>query len=76
VLSAAEAPGDLRTTITAALIEGNASAIDELVPLLARADPATMRLLSDITQQVVGLKNEGLALGLLEQLRQVAGSGN
>jgi pimeloyl-ACP methyl ester carboxylesterase len=72
VLSAADAPDDLRATITAALIGGDASAIDELVGLLARADSATMRLLSDITQQVVGLRNEGLALGLLEQLRQAA----
>jgi pimeloyl-ACP methyl ester carboxylesterase len=74
VLSAADAPDELRATITAALIQGDASAIDELVGLLASADSATMRLLSDIAQQVIGLKNEGLALGLLEQLRQVVGN--
>jgi len=73
VLSAADAPDDLRGTIEAALIDGDTRAIDELVALLARADSATMRLLSDITQQVVGVKNEELALGLLEQLQQVAG---
>ena len=39
--------------------------------LLGRADAATMQLLADITQQVVGAKNQELALGLLEQLRQV-----
>lgn len=76
VLSAADAPDDLRATITAALTEGQAGASDELVALLTRADSATMQLLSEITQQVVGLKNEGLALGLLEQLRQVAESGH
>ncbi|HEU5102799.1 MAG TPA: permease [Roseiflexaceae bacterium] len=72
VLSTAEAPDDLRATIRAALIDGDAGAIEELVSLMARAEPATMGLLSEITQQVVGVKNEELALGLLGQLRQVA----
>jgi pimeloyl-ACP methyl ester carboxylesterase len=72
VLSAADAPDDLRATVGAALIDGDQRAIDELAALLGRAEPATVRLLSDITQQVVGAADEELALGLLEQLRQVA----
>jgi hypothetical protein len=72
VLSAADAPDDLRATVSAALVGGDSHAIDELIALLGRADAATMQLLAQITQQVVGAKNQELALGLLEQLRQVA----
>jgi pimeloyl-ACP methyl ester carboxylesterase len=72
VLSAADVPGDLRATVSAALIDRDKQAIDELVALLGRADPATRRLLADITQQVVGATDAELALGLLEQLRQIA----
>lgn len=57
VLSTAAASDDLRATVSAALVDG---------------DPTTMRLLVAITQQVVGVTNEELALALLEQLRQVA----
>jgi hypothetical protein len=72
VLSAADAPEDLRATVSTALVSGDARATDELVALLGRADAATMQLLAQITQQVVGAQNQDLALGLLEQLRQVA----
>jgi pimeloyl-ACP methyl ester carboxylesterase len=72
VLSAADAPDDLRAIVSAALVGGDSRAIDELIALLGRADAATMQLLVDITEQVVGVKNQELALGLLEQLRQVA----
>ena len=72
VLSAADAPDDLRATVSAALVGGDSRAIDELIALLGRADPATMQLLAQITQQVVGVTNQDLALGLLEQLRQIA----
>ena len=72
VLSAADAPDDLRATVSAALVGGDSGAIDALIALLGRADPATTQLLTQITQQVVGMTNQDLALGLLEQLRQVA----
>jgi pimeloyl-ACP methyl ester carboxylesterase len=72
VLSAADAPDDLRAIVSAALVGGDSHAIDELIALIGRADAATMQLLTDITQQVVGAKNQELALGLLEQLRQVS----
>lgn len=72
VLSAADAPDDLRAIVSAALVGGDAHALDELVTLISRADPATMQLLTQIAQQVVGATNQDLALGLLEQLRQVA----
>jgi hypothetical protein len=72
VLSAADAPDDLRATIRAALVDGDSHAIDELIVLLGRADATTMQLLAQITQQVVGAKQQELALGLLEQLRQLA----
>ncbi len=72
VLSAADAPDDLRAIVSAALVDGDSHAIDELVALIDRADAATMQLLAQITQQVVGATNQELALGLLEQLRQVA----
>jgi pimeloyl-ACP methyl ester carboxylesterase len=72
VLSAADAPDDLRATVSAALVGGDSQAISELVALLGRADAATMQLLAQITQQVVGVTNQDLALGLLEQLRQIA----
>jgi pimeloyl-ACP methyl ester carboxylesterase len=72
VLSAADAPDDLRATIRGALVDGDSHAIDELIVLLGRADPATTKLLAQITQQVVGATNQDLALGLLEQLRQIA----
>jgi pimeloyl-ACP methyl ester carboxylesterase len=71
VLSAADAPDDLRATVRAALVGGDARAIDQLIALLGRADTATMQLLAEITQQVVGVTNQDLALGLLEQLRQI-----
>jgi len=71
VLSAADAPDDLRATVSAALVGGDSHAISELIALLGRADAATMRLLAQVTQQVVGATNQALALGLLEQLRQV-----
>ncbi|MEO7911542.1 MAG: permease [Roseiflexaceae bacterium] len=71
-LSAADAPNDLRTTVGAALVNGDARAREQLIALLGSADAATMRLLAQITQQVVGVTNQDLALGLLEQLRQVA----
>jgi hypothetical protein len=71
-LSAADAPDDLRATIRGALVDGDSHAIDELIVLLGRADPATTKLLAQITQQVVGATNQDLALGLLEQLRQIA----
>jgi pimeloyl-ACP methyl ester carboxylesterase len=72
VLSATDAPDELRATVSAALVGGDSRAIDELVALLGRADTATMQLLAQITQQVVGATNQDLALGLLEQLRQIA----
>jgi EAL domain-containing protein (putative c-di-GMP-specific phosphodiesterase class I) len=72
VLAAADAPDDLRATVSAALLGGDARAINELVTLLGRADAPTMQLLAQITQQVVGATNQDLALGLLEQLRQIA----
>jgi pimeloyl-ACP methyl ester carboxylesterase len=72
VLSAAAASDDLRATASAALVDGDPRAIDELAALLGRGDPATMRLLVAITQQVVGVTDEELALALLEQLQQVA----
>jgi hypothetical protein len=72
VLSAADAPDDLRATVSAALVGGDARATDELVGLIGRADPATIQLLAQIMQQVVGVTNQDLALGLLEQLRQIA----
>ncbi|MEP7188349.1 MAG: permease [Roseiflexaceae bacterium] len=71
VLSAADAPDDLRAIVSAALVDGDARALDELIALLGRADPATTQLLAQITQQVVGVTNQELALGLLEQLRQI-----
>jgi hypothetical protein len=71
VLSAADAPDDLRAIVSAALIGSESRAVDELIALLGRADAATMQLLGQITQQVVGVTNQDLALGLLEQLRQV-----
>jgi hypothetical protein len=71
VLSAADAPDDLRAIVSAALISSESRAVDELIALLGRADAATMQLLGQITQQVVGVTNQDLALGLLEQLRQV-----
>jgi hypothetical protein len=71
VLSAADAPDDLRATVSAALVGGDSRAIDELIALIGRADAATMQLLAQITQQVVGVTNQDLALGLLEQLRQI-----
>jgi pimeloyl-ACP methyl ester carboxylesterase len=72
VLSATDAPDALRGTVSAALVGGDSRAIDELVALLGRADTATTQLLAQITQQVVGATNQDLALGLLEQLRQIA----
>jgi hypothetical protein len=71
VLSAADAPDDLRAIVNAALVDNESRAVDELIALLGRADAATMQLLSQITQQVVGVTNQALALGLLEQLRQI-----
>jgi hypothetical protein len=71
VLSAADAPDDLRAIISAALMGSESRAVDELIALLGRTDAATMQLLAQITQQVVGVTNQDLALGLLEQLRQV-----
>jgi hypothetical protein len=72
VLSAADAPDDLRAIVSAALVDSDTRAINELIALLGRADAATMQLLVQITQQVVGVTNQDLALGLLEQLRQIA----
>jgi len=72
VLSAAEAPDDLRALVSAALISGDVQAIDDLSALVGRAESATMQLLTQIAQQVVGAQNQDLALGLLEQLRQIA----
>jgi pimeloyl-ACP methyl ester carboxylesterase len=72
VLSAADAPESLRTTVRAALVDGDQQAITELITLVSRADATSMQLLIDITEQVVGVKDRTLALGLLEQLRQIA----
>jgi pimeloyl-ACP methyl ester carboxylesterase len=72
VLSAADAPDDLRAMIGAALADGESGALDELIALLAGADSATLPLLARIVQEVVGVTNQELALGLLEQLRQIA----
>jgi len=72
VLSAADAPTDVRATVSAALVDGDEQAIEKLVILLSSADAATMQLLTDVTQQVVGAADKELALGLLEQFKQVA----
>jgi pimeloyl-ACP methyl ester carboxylesterase len=71
VLSAAEAPDDLRTTVTAALTQGDTTAVERLATMLRTGDADTVRLLVRVAEQVVGPKNRELALGLLEQLRQV-----
>jgi pimeloyl-ACP methyl ester carboxylesterase len=72
VLSAADVPDDLRDTVSAALTQGDGAAIERLVALLASADADTLRLIALVAEQVVGPKDRDLALGLLEQLRQVA----
>jgi hypothetical protein len=75
VLSAADAPEDLRATVSAALVDGDADAIQELTTMLSSANAETLRLLRTVTEQIVGATNPELALGLLEQLRYVARSG-
>jgi pimeloyl-ACP methyl ester carboxylesterase len=72
VLSATEAPDDVRATVTAALVQGDAGAATRLAAQLAAADGATFELLRQVAEQVVAPRNRALALGLLEQLRQVA----
>jgi pimeloyl-ACP methyl ester carboxylesterase len=72
VLSAADAPDDLRETVSAALAQRDAAAIERLLALLRGADADTLRLVTLVAEQVVGPKDRELALGLLEQLRQVA----
>jgi pimeloyl-ACP methyl ester carboxylesterase len=76
VLSAADTPDSLGAIVRAALMDGDSRALDELIALLGRADSATTQLLARITQQVVGVTNQNLALGLLEQLRQIGQSAN
>jgi pimeloyl-ACP methyl ester carboxylesterase len=72
VLSAADAPEDLRDTISAALGRGDTAATERLLELLRDADADTLRLVMLVAEQVVGPKDRDLALGLLAQLRQVA----
>jgi pimeloyl-ACP methyl ester carboxylesterase len=72
VLSASDAPDDLRALVGATLGDSNLSATDALIGLLARADSASLQLLARIVLQTVGATNQDLALGLLEQLRQLA----
>jgi hypothetical protein len=72
VLSAADAPEPLRTTVRAALVDSDQGAIAELIRLVSSADATSIQLLIAITQQVIGAKDRALALGLLEQLRQIA----
>jgi hypothetical protein len=62
----------LRDTISAALGGGDAAATERLLELLRNADADTLRLVTLVAEQVVGLKDRDLALGLLAQLRQVA----
>jgi hypothetical protein len=72
VLSATDAPDEVRALVSAALVEGDASATRRLAELLGAADGATFELLRQVAEQVVAPRNRALALGLLEQLRQVA----
>ncbi|HEX9373563.1 MAG TPA: hypothetical protein VF897_21295, partial [Roseiflexaceae bacterium] len=76
VLSAADAPDELRATVSAALVQRDPPATEQLVTLLRAADAATLRLISQVAKEVVGPKDRELALGLLEQLRQVASGGS
>jgi pimeloyl-ACP methyl ester carboxylesterase len=72
VLSAADAPEEVRATTEAALTRGDAAAIDRLVELLRAADRDTLLLVEQVAKQVGGPKDRALALGLLAQLEQVA----
>jgi pimeloyl-ACP methyl ester carboxylesterase len=72
VLAAADAPDDLRDTVSAALTQRDPAATERLLALLRDADADTLRLVTLVAELVVGPKDRELALGLLEQLRQVA----
>jgi hypothetical protein len=71
VLSAADAPDEIRATVAAALTQGDAAAAERLAAMLRSGDADIVRLLASVAEQVVGPKDRDLALGLLEQLRQV-----
>lgn len=71
--AAAEIPEELRTTVETSLIEGDEAAVREAASLLAHATrPAlALRPLVTLVEEVVGPLYKTLALGLLEQLRQI-----
>jgi hypothetical protein len=71
VLSDADAPAELRATVSAALVQHDTAATQQLVELLRSADVATLRLIIRVADEVRAPVNQQLALGLLEQLRQI-----
>jgi pimeloyl-ACP methyl ester carboxylesterase len=72
VLSDTDAPADLQELVGAALLRQDAAAIEQIGELLRAGNADTLRLLQRVLEQVVGPRDRRLALGLLEQLRQVA----
>jgi len=71
VLSDADAPAELRATVSAALMQHDTAATQQLVESLRSADVATLRLIIRVAEEVLAPVDQQLALGLLEQLRQV-----
>lgn len=74
VLAEADATDELRELVAAALLRGDAAAAQQLVARLRSADPQAIELIVQLAEQVVGSQSRQLALGLLEQLRQIATS--
>lgn len=74
VLAEADATDELRELVAAALLRGDAGAAERLAARLRSADQQALELIIQLAEQVVGPQNRQLALGLLEQLRQIAAS--
>lgn len=72
VLADTATSDDLRALAEAALGRGEAGARRELAARLQAADGATIELLLGLAEALVGPHDQQLALGLLEQVRQVA----
>jgi len=74
VLGAADAPPELREIMEAALMHGDADATNQLAAVLSSSPAAGPALpaLSRVVEQTLASHDEGLAVALLEQLRQVA----
>lgn len=71
---AANTPPELRAIMEAALAQGDAGATDQLAAVLSSAPSAgpVLPALSSVVEQMLAPHDEGLAMALLEQLRQVA----